>query len=77
MRRIIIKRINKTAFQRLGKNQVAVLDALVAHHHWFDGCGWIWNTHSETVRILDSLVKRGFVVCKDGKYFPYGLSQEA
>lgn len=72
-----MRRIVKTNFQRLGKNQVAVLDALVEHRCWFDGCGWIWNTYSETVRILDSLVKRGFVVNKDGKYFPYGLTQEA
>lgn len=28
-------------------------------------CGWIWNTRSETIRILDSLVKKG-VAAKSG-----------
>lgn len=46
---------------KIGKVQAEVLRCLKDHGQWFRGCGWVWNTHSGTERILDSLVKRGLV----------------
>lgn len=43
----------------LGSTQRSMLKALKEHKGWSRGCGWLWDTHSNTVRILDSLVKRG------------------
>ena len=45
----------------LGKNQLRVLNALKRHHSFHAGCGWVWGNYSATVRILESLVKRGLV----------------
>jgi hypothetical protein len=45
----------------LGKTQQKVLDCLREHRTYYAGCGWVWDTHRGTVRILDSLVKRGLV----------------
>lgn len=45
----------------LGKNQQDMLRALVEHHTWSPGCGWLWSTPSATVRLLDGLVRRGLV----------------
>lgn len=49
---------------KLGVNQDGVLRALGSRNGgvWFPGCGWAWNTVSQTRRILDSLVLRGLVV---------------
>lgn len=44
---------------KLGNSQRYVLKALKKHRGWYPMCGWIWNTRSGTIRILDSLVKRG------------------
>lgn len=44
---------------KIGKNQAACLRALKEHGGWPGG--WIWTNRSETVRLLDSLVKRGLV----------------
>lgn len=49
---------------KIGKNQRGVLESLVRHGSWYRGCGWIWGTYSGTIRILDSLVKRGLVDTK-------------
>jgi hypothetical protein len=43
----------------MGANQFGVLTAVI-RDPW-PGCGWTWGSASETVRILDSLVKRGLV----------------
>lgn len=43
----------------LTNNQRAVLKSLVQYHAWYSGCGWIWSNNSTTMRMLDSLVKRG------------------
>lgn len=48
-----------TGTNNLGENQQGILRSLVEHHAWSPGCGWIWSTQSETVRLLDGLVKRG------------------
>lgn len=44
----------------LGANQRGVLDSL-RDHGQYPGGGWVWGNHSTTVKILDSLVKRGLV----------------
>lgn len=40
-----------------------LLDSMVRLHDgkWFDGCGWIWNTPSGTVKLLTQLARRGCV----------------
>jgi hypothetical protein len=43
---------------RLGKIQVAVLRALISHGRYGSG-RWVWGTHSETLRVLESLETRG------------------
>ncbi len=43
----------------LGKNQRTTLKSLAYHGSWPGG--WVWENTSSTVRILDSLVKRGLV----------------
>lgn len=47
----------------LGKDQESILDCLREHNGgvWYGGCGWVWSTYSATVRLLESLVKRGLV----------------
>tara|TARA_B100000700_G_scaffold311500_2_gene393718 strand:+ start:158746 stop:159288 length:543 start_codon:yes stop_codon:yes gene_type:complete len=45
----------------LGKTQLDMLNSLYRHHGWYAGCGWLWNTKSGTVRILEALLKRGLV----------------
>jgi hypothetical protein len=45
---------------KLGNRQLSVLDCLYTHDGWPGG--WVWGNTSETVRILDSLVKRGLAV---------------
>ena len=56
----------------LGETQKAVLRALEEHGSWRPGgrCGWLWDTDSGTRRLMDSLVKRGFVVVRNGTYWP-------
>lgn len=56
----------------LGENQVHALRALVEHSGWRPGCGWIWANRSTTVRLLDSLVRRGLAVRTDvpDRYVP-------
>lgn len=47
---------------KLGKNQESVLRALIKHKGWMPGCGWVWSTRSETLRIMQSLVKKGLAI---------------
>jgi diketogulonate reductase-like aldo/keto reductase len=46
-------------YRSLTDNQRFLLKALVQHKVWYGGCGWIWSNNSTTMRMLDSLVKRG------------------
>jgi hypothetical protein len=48
--------------RRLGKNQVSLLESLKDHGSWHPGCGWVWDNTGNTIRILESLVKRSLVV---------------
>lgn len=43
----------------LGINQEGILRSLVERDGWSEGCGWMWDTHVNTRKILESLVKRG------------------
>lgn len=47
--------------RRLGENQVRVLQMLDRYNAgtWYPGAGWVWTNTSTTVRLLDSLVRRG------------------
>ncbi|MGL5386667.1 MAG: hypothetical protein ACRDCA_12565 [Serratia sp. (in: enterobacteria)] len=47
---------------KLGKNQQSCLEWLYSRKGWFPGCGWIWNGRSGTIRIMESLVKKGVAV---------------
>ena len=49
---------------KLGRNQRQALVALDREHGWHPGCGWIWENYSETVRLLNTLVKRGLAEVK-------------
>jgi len=44
----------------LGKNQAEMIQYL-KDRPWFKGCGWVWDTDSGTIRILESLIKKGLV----------------
>lgn len=46
--------------RKLGENQELALDAL-RRHGQYPG-GWCMGSHSATVRILESLVRRGLVI---------------
>lgn len=52
----------------LGKNQALALKTLKERNNgvWTPGCGWTWNNYSTTVRLLDSLVRRGLVTKTEG-----------
>jgi DNA-binding PadR family transcriptional regulator len=43
----------------LGRNQRGVLEGLLIHKRWPGS--WVWDTPSNTERILESLLKRGLV----------------
>ena len=42
----------------LGNSQAYVLRCLQIHGSWYPGCGWKYDNHGTTVRIMDSLVRR-------------------
>ena len=46
---------------KLGWKQRAILKTLRQHGDYYKGCGWVWSGHLTTVRLLDSLVRRGLV----------------
>lgn len=57
--------------RKLGHVQQAVLDALKRHGSWrIHGCGWYWDTYSNTLRLLNSLVRAGYVTLNKGVYRP-------
>lgn len=47
--------------RRLGENQSHALRCLAEYGNgtWYPGAGWVWTNVSTTVRLLDSLVRRG------------------
>ena len=48
----------------IGATQRSVLECLLEHHGWEPGCGWKWDTTSNTEKILGSLAKRGLVLTR-------------
>lgn len=54
----------------LGQKQRSVLLSLIEYKRWSERCGWVWDTPSNTKKIMDSLVARGLVHCEDGRYTP-------
>ena len=56
----------------LGKQQKALLDCLERKGYWDKGLngGWTWSGVENTIRILDSLVKRGLVKTDGYRYEP-------
>lgn len=55
-------------YMRLGDTQKEMLKILRKKEYWFKGCGWLWDTHSNTARILDGLVKKELVTNANGVY---------
>jgi hypothetical protein len=49
----------------LGRRQIGVIELLEIQSPYFKGCGWVYLSHSETVEILETLVRRKLVVCQD------------
>lgn len=50
---------------KLGKNQLGVLKALRDSKYGYTafpwGCGWVWTTREGTIKIIETLVKKGLV----------------
>lgn len=44
---------------KLTDNQQGALRALVERGVYHAGCGWVWDNHSNTARLMDALVKKG------------------
>jgi hypothetical protein len=50
--------------RQLGSEQRRFLETLVEHGYWYAGgmgCGWLWGSPSQTLRLCESLFKRGLV----------------
>lgn len=47
--------------RKLGERQRLCLSAMIRHGGQWPGAGWRWDSESGTIRILDSLVRRGLV----------------
>lgn len=47
---------------KLGPTQQSIYQSLIRHGDWYPGCGWIWTNRSMTIRLLESLVRRGFAI---------------
>lgn len=69
----------------LGKNQLAVLKSLEEYRNGYIafpwGCGWVLNTRQGTIKIIETLVKKGLAdkgtyTTEEGKsYTQYTISQ--
>lgn len=46
---------------KLGKVQLAMLDALKRNKGWSVGCGWMWSTNHVTARYCEQLHAKGLV----------------
>jgi predicted nucleic acid-binding Zn-ribbon protein len=57
----------ETHMKKLGKIQQSVYESLKRHGSWSLGCGWIWDTPSNTMRIMDSLVRAGYAITATNK----------
>jgi hypothetical protein len=69
------KEEDRRKMRKLGPTQQSVLESLKRHGAWYPGCGWVWDTASNTTRIMESLVARGYVITtKEGKRTVYLLA---
>lgn len=64
---VVAKPSSSLASRPLTASQQGVLLALLEHGKWPGG--WIWNTHSGTLRICEALCARGLAEKKDDKFF--------
>lgn len=55
--------------RKLGSIQTSILSALIDYKGWQERCGWIHINKGEMIRVLDSLVKSGFVMNHEGFYY--------
>jgi hypothetical protein len=39
-----------------------IANALGQRGSWYPGCGWLWQSHARTLKVLDSLVQHGLVL---------------
>lgn len=65
----------KTIGQQLGSEQRRFLETLVEHGYWYGGaygCGWTWGNNSQTLRLLESLLRRALVTTETR---PSGIRQ--
>lgn len=54
--------MSETKSRKLGRRQKEALALLKEHGTYFKKCGWKYNSHSETVEVLLSLVSKGYVI---------------
>lgn len=69
----------------IGKNQLGVLRVLDERRRGYIafpwGCGWVWNTRAGTIKIIETLVKKGLAdkgtyTTEEGKTYPqYTISK--
>jgi hypothetical protein len=45
----------------MGSTQESILACIVKHGSWHTSCGWVWDTHGNTKKVLRTLMRRGFV----------------
>lgn len=50
---------------RLGDDQWSILDTMCEKGGWSRGSGWTWSNRSSTIKLADSLVKRGLLFRED------------
>jgi hypothetical protein len=56
--------MTRKPYNKLGKTQQCILHSLVYSSHrgsWYANCGWIWGNYSTTVRLMESLLRAGWV----------------
>jgi hypothetical protein len=53
---------------KLGAVQRSCLEGLKKHGGWCRGCGWYWDTWSNTHRIMDSLASKKVAQVDKGQY---------
>ena len=47
--------------RKLGSRQEKILKSLIEYKGWQKRCGWVYSTEGEMLRVLNSLLKSGYV----------------
>lgn len=55
-------------YDKLGTHQASLFRALNHHGFWSPGGGWHYGTPNRTVRLLETLEKRGLVKCVGNRW---------